>query len=127
VFSWFKPNRQREKIRKDRKHLEARARRLLKGYLSADAPRKQRYYEVIAGAAAACEPGVSDPNLENAQLAQAAAEAALKVVKLREHQAIADKATSHMAAQSAETTPRDDSRLKGSSFSEYGTDNVDGS
>ena len=125
----------------------------MKGYLSADAPRKQRYYEVIAGAAAACEPDVSNPNLENAQLAQAAAEAALKVVKLREHQAIADKdqvaalitdayatvaiayrrasatytvdkemqklgtaavhlltiATSHMAAQSAETTPRDDS------------------
>jgi len=90
VFSWFKPNRQREKIREDRKHLEARARRLLKGYLSADAPRKQRYYEVIAGAAAACQPGVSDPDLENAQLAQAAAETAIKVVKLREHQAIAD-------------------------------------
>ena len=61
VFSWFKPNRRRE-IREDRKHLEARARRLLKSYLSADAPRKQRYYEVIAGAAAACQPGVSDPN-----------------------------------------------------------------
>ena len=90
MFSWFKPNRQREKIREDRKRLEARARRLLKGYLSADAPRKQRYYEVVAGAAAACQPGVSDPNLENAQLAQAAAEAALKVVKLREHQRIAD-------------------------------------
>ena len=89
MFSWFKPNRQREKIREDRKHLEARARRLLKGYLSADAPRKQQYYEVIAGAAAACQPGVSDPNLENAQLAQAAAEAALKVVKLREHQVAA--------------------------------------
>ena len=136
----------------DRRHLEARARRLLKGYLSANAPRKQRYYEVIAGAAAACQPGVSDPHLENAQLDQAAAEAALKVVKLREHQAIADNdqlaalitdayateaiayrrasaaytvdeemqklgtaavhlltiATSYMAAQSAETTPRDD-------------------
>ena len=90
VSSWFKPNRQRQKIREDRRHLEARARRLLKGYLSANAPRKQRYYEVIAGAAAACQPGVSDPNLENVQLAQAAAEAALKVVKLREHQAIAD-------------------------------------
>ena len=90
MFSWFKPNRQREKIRQDRKHLEARVRRLLKGYLSADAPRKQRYYEVIAGAAAACQPSVSDPHLENAQLAQAAAEAALKVVKLRERQAIAD-------------------------------------
>jgi hypothetical protein len=90
VFNWFKPNRQREKIREDRKHLEARARRLLTGYLSADGPRKQRYYEVIAGAAAACEPGVSNPTLENAQLTQAAAEAALNVVKLREHQRIAD-------------------------------------
>ena len=51
---------------------------------------KERYYEAIAGAAAACEPGVSDPNLENTQLAHAAAEAALKIVKLREHQAIPD-------------------------------------
>lgn len=89
MFSWFKPNKQREMIREDRKHLEARARRLLKEYLSADAPQKQRYYEVIDGAAAACEPGVSNPNLENVQLTQAAAEAALNVVKQR--QAIADK------------------------------------
>ena len=78
-------------IREDRKHLEARARRLLKGYLSADGPRKQRYYDVIAGAAAACQPGVSDPSLENVQLTQAAAEAAANVVKLREQQRIADK------------------------------------
>ena len=89
MLGWFKPNRRRE-IRQDRKHLEARARRLLKSYLSADAPRKQRYYEVIAGAAAACQPGVSDPNLENPQLNHAAAEAALKVVKVRERQAIDD-------------------------------------
>ena len=78
-------------IREDRKHLEARARRLLKSYLSADGPRKQRYYDVIAGAAAACQPGVSDPSLGNVQLTQAAAEAAAKVVKLREQQRIADK------------------------------------
>ena len=84
VFSWFKPDGQREKIREDRKYLEARARRLLKSYLSTDGPRKQQYYEVIAGAAAACQPDVSDPALENVHLAQAAAEAALKVVKLRE-------------------------------------------
>jgi hypothetical protein len=89
VFSWFKPNRRRE-IRDDRKHLKARARRLLKSYLTADSPRKQRYYEVVAGAAAACQPDFSDPNLENAQLSQATAEAALKIVKLREHQRIAD-------------------------------------
>ncbi len=91
MFKWFKPNRQRAMIREDRKHLEARARRLLNGYLSADGLRKQRYYDVIAGAAAACQPGVSDPSLENVQLTQAAAEAAAKVVKLREQQAIADK------------------------------------
>jgi hypothetical protein len=90
VFSWFKPDRQREKIREDRKHLEARARRILKGYLSADGPRKQQYYEVIAGAAAACQPDISDPALENVQLAETAAEAALKVVKMREPQAIDD-------------------------------------
>ena len=90
VFSWFKPDRQREKIREDRKRLEARPRRLLKNYLSADEPRKQQYYEVVAGAAAACQPDVSDPKLENAQLAQTSAEAALKVVRLRERQAIDD-------------------------------------
>lgn len=78
-------------IRADRKHLEARARRLLMEYLSADASRKRRYYEVIAGAAAACEPGISNPDLENAQLTRAATEAALCVVKQRERQAIADK------------------------------------
>jgi hypothetical protein len=88
VFSWFKPDRQRRKIREDRKLLEARARRLLKNYLSADGSQKQQYYEVVAGAAAACQPDVSDPKLENAQLAQASADAALKVVKCRERQAI---------------------------------------
>ncbi|WP_057851020.1 hypothetical protein [Bradyrhizobium valentinum] len=90
MFGWFKPDRQRETIREDRKHLEARARRLLKSYLSADGPRKQQYYEVIAAAAAACQPDVSDPTLENVQLAEAAAEAALKVVRVREPQAIDD-------------------------------------
>ncbi|KRR06824.1 hypothetical protein CP49_01585 [Bradyrhizobium valentinum] len=62
----------------------------MKSYLSADGPRKQQYYEVIAAAAAACQPDVSDPTLENVQLAEAAAEAALKVVRVREPQAIDD-------------------------------------
>jgi hypothetical protein len=72
-------------IRENRKHLEARARRLLKNYLSADEPQKRQYYEVIAGAAAGCQPDVTDPKLEGVQLAQVAAEAAFKVVKQREH------------------------------------------
>jgi hypothetical protein len=153
VFTWFKSDSRRKQIREDRKYLKARARRLLKSYLSSDGPRKQRYYEVVAGAAAACQPGVSDPNLENSQLARATAEAALKIVKLRERNkkdgndcvetlitdayatvAVAYRrasavytvdqemqqlgtaavhlltmATSYMAAQSADITPRDDS------------------
>jgi hypothetical protein len=91
VFSWFKPNRRLETIQKDRKHLEARARRLLKNYLSADDLNKRQYYEVIAGAAAGCQPNVADPKLEGVRLAQASAEAALKVVGVREHQALDDK------------------------------------
>jgi hypothetical protein len=90
VFSWFKPDRQRTKIREDRKLLEDRARRLLRNYLSADGPQKQRYYEVVAGAAAACQPDVSDPKLENTQLAQASADAAIEVVRLRGRQASDD-------------------------------------
>lgn len=90
MLSWFETNRQRAIIREDRKHLEARARRLLKAYLAADAPRKQRYYEAIAGAVAACEPSISNPNLENTHLTLAAAEAALNVVKLRGQQRTAD-------------------------------------
>ena len=87
VFSWFKPNRQRGNIRKDRKYLEARSRRLLMSYLSADESQKRQYYEVVAGAAAAFRPNVSDPHLENAQIARSTAEAALAVVKRRERKA----------------------------------------
>jgi hypothetical protein len=90
VFSWFKSD-SHQKIREDRKYLEARARRLLKRYLSADDCRKQQYYEAVAGAAAGSQPGVSDPGLENIQLAQATAEAALRIVKLRERRARDDK------------------------------------
>jgi hypothetical protein len=90
LLGWFKPNKRREKIREGRKYLEPRARRLLKNYLSADDAQKRQYYEVIAGAAAGCQPDVADPNLEGVQLAQAAAEVAFKVVKNRVHQAIDD-------------------------------------
>jgi hypothetical protein len=88
VFSWFKSGSRAEKIREDRKYLAARARRLLNNYLSADGPRKQQYYELVAGAAAACQHGVTNPGLEDTQLAQGTAEVALKVVKLRDRQKI---------------------------------------
>jgi predicted nucleic acid-binding protein len=48
---------------------------------------KHKYYHVIAGAAAACQPGVSNPTLGNAKLAELSAEAAMAVVKRRIRQA----------------------------------------
>jgi serine/threonine protein kinase HipA of HipAB toxin-antitoxin module len=84
MLNWFNAHKQRKQIRQDRKLLEIRARRLLNGYLVADGPRKQRFYQVIAGAAAAFSPVISDPELESSQLAQDTAEAAIEVVKQRE-------------------------------------------
>ena len=90
MFSWFSLKKRREKIREDRKYLETRARRLLKNYLSADGPSKAAIYQVVAGAAAGCQPDISDPKLDGLKFAQASAEAALKVVRLREHRALDD-------------------------------------
>ena len=50
MFSWFRWNNRRRKIREDRKYLEARARRFLKSYLAAEGATKHRYYEAVEGA-----------------------------------------------------------------------------
>jgi hypothetical protein len=84
VFRWSRSNKNRKKIREDRRYLKERARRLLQDYLVADEKKKQKYYEAIAGAAAACRPNVLNPSMEDPQLARSSAEAALKVVKLRD-------------------------------------------
>jgi hypothetical protein len=83
VFSWFRSDKRQKNVREDRRFLEARARRFLESYLAADDQRKKQYYQVIAGAAAACQPGVSESNAEDVSRARASAEAALKVVKSR--------------------------------------------
>ena len=87
MFSWFRRDDRRRKIREDRKYLEARARRFLKNYLAAEGATKHRYYEAVEGASAGCHPGISDPTLEDAHIAEATAEAALKVVKQRSQRA----------------------------------------
>lgn len=86
MLDWFRSIRQRKQIRQDRKHLEARARRFLKSYLTADTAQKHQYYEVVAGASAACQPSFTDSSIENSRIAEAAAEVALKVVKFRKRQ-----------------------------------------
>src|ERR1700742_2891004 len=84
MLNWFSDQKRRKQIRQDRKLLEIRARRLLNSYLTADGPRKQRFYQVVAGAAAAFSPVISDPSLESSQLAHDAAEAAIRVVQQRD-------------------------------------------
>lgn len=55
----------------------------MQSYLTSRELPKQQYYQAIAGAVAACQPGISDPSISNEKLAGLAAEAAMKVVKLR--------------------------------------------
>ena len=90
MSNWFKYNGRRKIIREDRKYLEARARRLLKSYLLAEWLEKNQYYEVVAGAADACRPEMSDPNMDDAQIAEATSDAALRVVRRREQAASGD-------------------------------------
>jgi hypothetical protein len=121
VLSWFRSDRQKDRIRKDRNRLEVRARRLLKSYLSADGPSKAAIYQVVAGAAAGCQPDISNPDLEGVQLAQASAEVALKVVRLREKHAYKDPpealitdayATVALAYRRASAAYRDDPEMQ---------------
>ena len=87
VFGWFrsKGDRDRRKlIKRDREHLEPRARRFLQNYLKADEDRKAKFYAVIEDAVQNCqaEAGVGQPSteLEDAQIASATSGAAMKLL-----------------------------------------------
>jgi hypothetical protein len=96
VLNWFKYKGRRKIIREDRKYLEARARRLLKSYLLAEWLEKDQYYEVVAGAADACRPEMSDPSMDDAQIVEATSDAALRVVRRRE-QTASENGQNHLA------------------------------
>ena len=83
MFSWFRWDSRRRKIREDRKYLEARARRFLKSYLAAEEATKHGYYEAVERASAACHAGITNPALDDAHIADVTADAALMVVKRR--------------------------------------------
>src|SRR5216684_8320592 len=88
VFGWLRSERERRrKVRLDREHLEARARRLLKSYLDADETRKPQFYRAVEEASKQCQPvksGLPPPELEDAQIAEATSGAAMKMVLGRE-------------------------------------------
>jgi hypothetical protein len=85
VFGWYKTEQRerRKKVRLDRKHLEARARRFLKIYLNADEARKPQFYRAVEEATKQCSPAGLDlpsPELDDSQIAEATSNAALKIV-----------------------------------------------
>jgi hypothetical protein len=83
VLGWFGSIIRRKQVRADWKICEERVRRFLQSYLAADAARKHVFYELVAGAAAACEPSITDPNVDNFQMAQKTSDVAFNVVRHR--------------------------------------------
>ena len=74
-----------EKVRLDRKCLEAGARRFLQSYLSADHGRKPQFYLAVEEATRECSPAAwSLLVIEDAQIAEATSEAAIQIVLQRQ-------------------------------------------
>ena len=85
MFGWFK-SEQRErqrKVRQARKHLEVRARRFLKSYLDADETRKAQFYRAVEEISRSCHPAelnLSQPDMDDRQIAETTSKAALQMV-----------------------------------------------
>jgi hypothetical protein len=90
MLGLFKSDGRRKATREDRKFILRPARRFLTTYLASHGSKKQQFYEVIAGAAAACQPECFDLNLENTELCKEIAQKALSVVKARERRPTSD-------------------------------------
>ena len=89
MFGWFKSEQRdkRRKVRLDRKHLESRALRFLTNYLAADETRKPQFYRAVEAASEKCRSTtISEPSfdLEDAHIAEATSNAAMKMVLARE-------------------------------------------
>ena len=84
MFDWLRPERRarRNKIRLNRKYLEARARRFLKGYLDSERAGKSPYYQSVEDISRKCQPIASfgrDASDDN-QIAEATSKAAMTMV-----------------------------------------------
>jgi hypothetical protein len=87
VFDWIKTGPRRKALRDDRRYLVYRTKRFLRNYLSADESHKQRSYEAVEGASAACRP-TKDHFAEDAEVAAATAKVAFEVVMRRSEQRV---------------------------------------
>src|SRR6476469_7651315 len=83
VFGWLRSDQceRRRKLRLDRRHLEARARRFLNNYLKAEETRKARFYRAVGEASGQCNPAdLASADLEDAKIAEATSSAAMSIV-----------------------------------------------
>ena len=85
MFGWFKSEgRERQKkVLQDRKHLEERTRRFLKSYLNADETRKPQFYRAVEEISRSCHPAelnLSQPDMDDRQIAETTSKAALQMV-----------------------------------------------
>ena len=85
MFGWLKlKDHRRRKVRLDRKHLEARSRRFLKTFLDTDETRKPHFYHAVEAASKQCHPAAEPlAELDDAQIAEATSDAAVKMVSER--------------------------------------------
>jgi hypothetical protein len=88
VFGWLNSEirEKRRKVRFDRKHLEPKTRRFLIRYLAADQARKAKFYRAVEDISTECRAAIGVPisELEDSQIAEATAEAAIKAVLAQE-------------------------------------------
>jgi hypothetical protein len=85
VFGWFRTEQRDRgsKIGFDREHLEGRTRRFLRIYLDAEETRKPQFYRAVEEASKHCHPaasGLPPPELDDAEIAEAASNAAINTV-----------------------------------------------
>src|SRR6476469_1424244 len=91
VFGWLssETRERRRKVRLDRKLLEARTRRFLISYLAADEIRKPQFYRAVEDITRKCQADLNLPlsDLEDAQIAEATSDAAMKLVVAQQERA----------------------------------------
>ena len=84
MFGWLKSESRarRKKVRLDRKHLEERTRRFLKGYLEADKTRKPHFYRAVEDVSKKCHPAELDfvNDVDDHRSAEATSQMAMKMV-----------------------------------------------
>jgi hypothetical protein len=87
LFGWFRSKGARDRsrlIKKDREHLEARARHFLKSFLKADENAKAQFYRVVEDAVQRCQAdaGVGQPSteLEDQQVTRGTSAEAMKIL-----------------------------------------------